>query len=122
MKKVVGELYTTETAINKFGTVIKSVSIRTDMLKHALEESDGYLLFRIENKRVRFLNSKREVILGDAPRRDEVFNVLSKEKIVELIEKGGSGTTYFNKTTSGHDTIVNGKMALQKSEPCPPFC
>ena len=122
VRGVVGELYSVEEGITNFGKAVKSIPIKTAMLREALEKTDDYILFKIDQNSVRFLNSKRVGILGRAANRDEVFNVMSKKKILELIEKGGSETTYFNKTTSGHDTITNGERMLQKSEPCPPFC
>lgn len=125
---VVGKLYTKADANTTYGPVVSSVTINTQILLKAIEQSPDYLMFNIINGQLTMLSGKRAVIFSTnkltaaVPART-VFHFFSTSKIKELITLGGNATfTTIELRPNNVLTVTSGTATVEQSLNCPPFC
>ena len=134
----IGKLYTNDEADKLYGPVIESIEIPTADLVSMLDKCENYMMFTIKNHELIIANDYREVLTrhkiqltsseltqttdnNDIIDDNEILNVYSKSKILELIERGGEQNTAFEKRNKVY-TMKGGPIILEMSRPCPPWC
>lgn len=118
-----GKLYTKVEGEQLYGAVVKSFQMSTQEVNSYLDKTEIVLMFNIKNEKLNILGDGRKSIypVSATINSEEVFRVFSVSLIRELIEKGKSSTTYFEKRNNVL-TITNGQYLLEYSEICPPIC
>ncbi len=125
---VVGKLYTKADANQTYGPVVSSVTINTEIILKAIEQSPDYIMFNIINGQLIILNGKRGVLfstdkLTTAVPARTVFHYFSTSKVKELITLGGNATfTTIELRPNNVLTVTSGTSTLEQSLFCPPFC
>jgi len=118
-----GKLYTKAEGERLYGTVVKSFQFSSEEVNSFLNKTEIVLMFNINDNKLFILGDGRKPIypLIETVNSEEVFRVFSVSLIQELIEKGKSSITYFEKRNTVL-TITNGEYLLEYGLPCPPVC
>ena len=118
-----GKIFTKAEANQKFGTILKSVTVPRSSLNAFLNQSSKYLMFRIVNEEVFVLDNKRNAIYpgGSNVSASDVFTVYSSSVIAELLKLGNSASISVEQRNSVL-TVSNGGYTLEVGVLCPPFC
>jgi hypothetical protein len=121
-KQIVGKLFDKAEADSLYGEVLRTDTLQTEVLEGLLKHTTNYMMFKMVDGRLIVRNDNQATIYGNNASNDaEPFNVYSKSKIEELIEKGGKENTIFEMRKKVL-TITNGNTTLELTQPCPPFC
>jgi len=118
-----GKLYTKADGEKLYGTVTKSFRFSSEEFSSFLEQTDNVLMFKINDNKLFILGDGRTPIypVNAIVSTIEVFSVYSILLIRELIDRGKSNMTYFEKR-GNILTIANGEYLLEYGLPCPPVC
>jgi len=118
-----GKLYTKTEGEQLYGKVTKSFQFSSEEVNSFLNKTEIVLMFNINDNKLFILGDGRKPIypLIETVNSEEVFRVFSVSLIQELIEKGKSSITYFEKRNTVL-TITNGEYLLEYGLPCPPVC
>ena len=118
-----GKIFTNEEADNLFGKVLHSSSIPTQLVQELLNQTNNYLMFRIENNRVIVLDNKRNVLFpeGVLINSQDVFTVYAVQVLTELLNLGNSSEVKVEKRSEVL-SITSGGYTMEVGVFCPPFC
>jgi len=119
----IGKIYSSSDAENLFGKVTESKSISVGTLENALEKTENYVMFRLFKGSVTILGDNRTLLFSEASysENNEVFNVFSKSKVMELISLNKEDKCILENRTKTF-TLTKGNFTLDLTQPCPPIC
>ena len=118
-----GKIFTNEEADNMFGKVLQSRPIPTQLVQELLNQTNNYIMFRIENNRVIVLDNKRNVLFpeGVLINSQDVFTVYEVQVLAELLNLGNSSEVNVEKRSEVL-SITSGGYTMEIGALCPPFC
>ena len=118
-----GKIFTNEEADNMFGKVLQSRPIPTQLVQELLNQTNNYIMFRIENNRVIVLDNKRNVLFpeGVLINSQDVFTVYAVQVLTELLNLGNSSEVKVEKRSEVL-SITSGGYTMEVGVFCPPFC
>ncbi|MCE1187896.1 MAG: hypothetical protein LWX56_02045 [Ignavibacteria bacterium] len=118
-----GTIFTSDEAYVKFGPVLDSVVISTDVVNALMKQTTGVMMFNIENGKLTILGANRVVLYPkEAVVPDSVvFHSYSISQIVEL-EKKGEAKNLQVEARKSVLSISNGTFVMEIGAPCPPYC
>ncbi len=121
--QTIGKIYSREDANSLFGNVIESVPINQSDLISILNQTQNYIMFQINNGELIILGEGRSVLypIGKTVSSNEVFALVSKSKVIELLSLG-SGNTITLEKRQYYFTVTFGLNTLEDLLWCPPFC
>ena len=118
-----GEIFTKEEANKRFGPVLRSVTLQTSVFQRLLNQTDNYVMFRIEGGNAIILDSKRRALhpAGRSVNSADVFSVYSVSVMNKLLNLGASADLIVEQRSSVL-SISNGGYTLEVGVFCPPWC
>lgn len=118
-----GKIFTNEEADNMFGKVLQSRPISTQLVQELLNQTNNYLMFRIENNKVIVLDNKRNVLFpeGVLINSQDVFTVYEVQVLAELLNLGNSSEVQVEKRSEVL-SITSGGYTMEVGALCPPIC
>ena len=119
----IGKIYSKTEADSLFGNVIESKSVSAGTLENALKKTNNYVMFKLSKDMLTILGDNRTLIFSDTSysENNDVFSVLSKSKVLELISLS-KDVTCFMENRAKTFTITKGNYTLDLILPCPPVC
>lgn len=121
--QTIGQIFGKSEANTLFGSVLESVTMSQSQLSSILSQTQNYVMFKVSNGTVTILGDGRAVLYptGTSVGPTEVFNVVSKSKVIELLNLG-TGSQLFIERRSQTLTITKDMNTLEEMQPCPPYC
>ena len=118
-----GKIFTKEEADNLFGKVLQSRPMPTQLVHELLNQTNNYIMFRIENNRVIVLDNKRNVLFpeGVLINSQDVFTVYEVSVLAELLNLGNSSEVQVEKRSEVL-SITSGGYTMEVGAFCPPIC
>ena len=118
-----GKIFTNEEADNMFGKVLQSRPIPTQLVQELLNQTNNYIMFRIENNKVIVLDNKRNVLFpeGSLINSQDVFTVYDVQVLTELLNLGNSSEVKVEQRSEVL-SITSGGFTMEIGSFCPPFC
>jgi hypothetical protein len=118
-----GKIFTNEEADDMFGKVLHSSAIPTQLVQELLNQTNNYIMFRIDNNRVIVLDNKRNVLFpeGVLINSQDVFTVYGVQVLSELLNLGNSSEVKVEKRSEVL-SISSGGFTMEVGALCPPFC
>ena len=118
-----GKIFTNEEADDMFGKVLHSRPISTQLVQELLNQTNNYLMFRVENNRVIVLDNKRNVLFpeGVLINSQDVFTVYDVQVLTELLNLGNSSEVKVEQRSEVL-SITSGGFTMEFGVFCPPFC
>jgi len=118
-----GKIFTSTEADSLFGTVQMSYTIEDSVLISLLQKTKKVVMFKFINEKLIILGEKRRQLFGSVMEidNDTVFHMFSVEKVLQLLEMGGSDSSTIERRVEVL-SITNGNFTLEMSQPCPPYC
>ena len=118
-----GQIFDKNEADNLFGSVLVTKEIPTENLRSILSQSENKIMFNVIDNTLYILDNNRNLIIpsGGSVNSSTVFSVFGISVTEELLDKGGSSSTYIE-IRNEVLTITNGNFTMDMSEPCPPVC
>ena len=108
---VIGKVYSTDKALELYGAVSKSIEMDKQDLIAMLDQCDNYMMFKIKNNEVVITDDNRNVLTSnkiyltssiltvvsknDAISQDEKLNLVSKDRVLEIIKSDNSRSVKF---------------------------
>lgn len=108
---VIGKVYTTDRATELYGAVQKSIKMDKQDLLAMLDECENYVFFKIKNDEVIIADENRNVLTSnkiyltssilthvtknDVISEDEPLNLVSKSRILEIINSDNTDSVKF---------------------------
>jgi hypothetical protein len=123
LSQTYGEIFTKTEADQKFGPVLKSVTLETTSFKGMLNQTNKYIMFKIQDENAIVLDSKRKVLhpIGKSVNSADVFTVFSASAVDKLLSLGNSINIFIEQRGSVL-TVSNGSYTLEVGVWCPPYC
>ena len=123
LSQTYGEIFTNKEANQKFGRVLKSVTLPTSSLLGLLNRTNNFIMFKIIEGEVIVLDKNRNVLYpeGKTINSQEVFTMYSVSVMNELLSLG-SNAKVFVEQRSTVLSISYGGYTLEFGTICPPFC
>lgn len=123
MAQEYGKLFTSVEADENFGPVISSTTLSINTLNELLNQTDGYIMFKIVSDDLIVLDNNRVSIHPlDYPVQEQsvftVYNIsivnqlLSQEVVTEVSVEQRAEVL----------SITCGNLTLEMGSPCPPYC
>ncbi len=142
---LIGKIYTEEEGEKLYGPAFETIEYDAVELISILDKCENYMMFTIKNGEVVITDDYRKILSNHKYQiasihglidindvgiidDDEILNVFSKERVIELIESTGSKTVYFENREnvmtirSGDDNIGEQVAVLEMASLCPPWC
>ncbi len=119
-----GVVYSKEGADNLYGPVLINTNIQSILLQKFFNNTDGTLMFRIQDGNLIILNSSREQLYpGNYPvMPSDVFRVFSTGLIDQIIRNGSDPVTKAELRANEIISLTNGNFTLEFGGECPPYC
>lgn len=131
---VIGKVYTAERALELYGPVQKSIEMDKSDLIAMLDQCENYMMFKIKNNEVVIADDNRNVLTSnkiyltssiltvvsrnDAISENEKLNMVSKSKVMEIINSDDSKSVKFEirdvVQTIGSITVVLDLLLFSK--------
>lgn len=123
LSQTYGEIFTNTKANQKFGRVLKSVTLPTSSLQGLLNRTNNYIMFKIVNGKVFVLDKNRNVLYpeGKTINSQEVFTMFSVSVMNELLSLGNNAKVFVEQRSSVL-SVSYGGFTLEVGVQCPPFC
>ena len=121
--QAIGTIFDKAEADKLFNNVIESVNMSRSELDLLLGRTENYLMFSINNGELVILGDGRKVLYpaGKVINPSDVFYMVSKSKVNELLNLG-AGTEIFFERRLKVFSITKDMNTLEESLPCPPNC
>ena len=123
LSQTYGEIFTNKEANQKFGRVLKSVTLPTSSLHGLLNRTNNFIMFKIIDGEVFVLDKNRNVLYpeGKTINSQEVFTMYSVSVMNELLNLGNNAKIFVEQRSSVL-SISYGGFTLEVGSFCPPFC
>ena len=123
LSQTYGEIFTIKEANQKFGRVLKSVTLPTSSLQGLLNRTNNFIMFKIIDGKVFVLDKNRNVLYpeGKTINSQEVFTMFSVSVMNELLSLGSNAKVFVEQRSSVL-SISYGGYTLEVGTICPPFC
>lgn len=121
--QVVGKIYSQDDANKLFGDVLGTVTMNRSELLPILSQTQNYVMFRVADDELMILGDGRKVLypIGNSVNPNDVFYVVSKSKVTELLNLSASIKVNFE-VRQKTQTVTSGTFTLEEALLCPPFC
>jgi len=119
-----GIIYSKQEADFIYGPVLNFNEIQSILLQKYCSNTDGELMFRIQDNTLIILNSSRDQLYpgGFQVSPSDVFRVFSVGLIQQIISNGNSSTTMVELRANEIISLTNGEYTLEYGGECPPYC
>jgi len=123
LSQTYGEIFTNTEANQKFGRVLKSISLPTSSLQGLLNYDNNYIMFKIIDRKAIILDYNRNVIypIGENIKSTDVFKVFSVSVINELLRLGNNAKVIVEQRSSVL-SVSSGGFTMEVGAFCPPIC
>lgn len=123
LSQTYGEIFTSAEANQKFGPVLKSVTVPSFTLKELLNQTDKYIMFKVVEDEALILDNKRNLLYPMAKNINptDVFTVFSVSVIYELLSLGNN-TKVFVEQRNSVLSVSSGGLTMEVGVLCPIWC
>lgn len=121
---IVGKLYS-KTEINSiYGPVLTGVPISSAQLKSYTNNTNSYIMFRIDKGNLTILDDQRKALypVAASVNPQDVYRYVSVSLVQKLISDGNNAVSYVELRSNGVISITNGEYSLEYMVQCPPYC
>jgi len=123
LSQTYGEIFTSAEANQKFGPVLKSVTVPSFTLKKWLDQTDKYIMFKIVEDEAFILDNNRNLLYPIAGNINptDVFTVFSVSVINELLISGRNAKVFVEQRNSVL-SVSSGYLTMEVGVLCPIWC